>query len=867
MQVKPVQALLVFLVAAATLCGALPALAYDEDMVPFSDRFPVEITVEDHTGVYELARLKIDIDAVGDGWMRAYVSQAEVQRLEALGYEVRRIPNQALRMWRSLESTELQEAMATYHDYDAVTSFLQGVVADHPGITRLVSIGQSVQGRQLWFLKITDNPDLEEDEPEFKYVSTMHGDEPVGCENCIRLIDLLTDNYDSAIPDEDLKHLVDEAEIWIMPMMNPDGNNAGSRYNANGQDLNRSFPDLVDDPVNTTDGREPEVAAMMVFSDSMSFDLSANFHTGALVVNYPSDDRPARAPDDGLYMSMSEAYSMHNSPMWNSTSFYHGITNGWDWYEAHGTMQDWNYDWAQDMEVTIELNDVKWPPASQLDQLWDDNGQSMAAYLEYCLRGIRGVVTDSMSGEPLLATVTVEGNAWDDRTDPDAGDYHRILDPGTYDLVFSCPGYLSKTVEGVAVGASSATLLDIELAMAPQVAVSGTVTAEDASPLEARVEAHYHPGGLLADSVTTNPSNGSYALILPAGEYDLEVRAPGYVPHLEYASVQSDTAFDFVLASTAGTILVVDDNAGAADLAADLALAGFAVKEETAAESDPMTWGDYDLMVWSSGANTSPVSSSSYRRSLIDHISEGGLLLIEGGELAYDAASSPGYADFADSVLHCDQWNGDNVGRLEISPAHATHPIATSPNTLPAAIGVSYGGYGSEDAARPSGGAYIVFGTASEPSDAGVLVFDKPSSGGDGQIVFFAFAYSDLSERGVAEDLLENAVSYLYDQAAGLGGKAGDRFSIRLDRIQPNPFRTRTLVSFEVGEAREVDLEVYDVRGRLARTLLQGAVESGPHVVSWNGRDALGNRLAPGLYFLRLHTRGTSRVQKIVIRR
>lgn len=856
----------VVIAVALCLCLVLPALANDEDMVPFSDRFPVEIIVGDPSGAYDLAGLEIDIDAAADGWVQAYVNQEEFERIEALGYEVKRIPNQALRMWRSLEDEGLDTTKAVYHDYDAVTTFLQGVAADHPGITSLVSIGQSVQGRQLWFLKITDNPDIEEDEPEFKYVSTMHGDEPVGTENCIRFIDLLTDNYDAAVPDEDLKALVDEVEIWIMPMMNPDGNSSGSRYNANGEDLNRDFPDLVDDPVNSIDGREPETAAMMVFTDSMSFDLSANFHTGALVMNYPSDNRSDRPSDDSLFIAISESYSIHNSPMWNSSSFYHGVTNGWDWYEAHGTMQDWNFDWAYNKEITIELNDQKWPPASELDQLWDDNEESMAAYLEYCLRGVRGVVTDSSSGAPLPATVTVEGNTWVDRTDPALGDYHRILDPGSYDITFASAGYLPRTVSGVPVDDGPATVLDVELAMAPLFTVSGTVTTEGSDPLEAGVEVHYHPGGEIAGSTTTDPSDGTFSIVLSMGEYDFEVRASGYVPDLKYVNLESDTTLDFVLASTSGAILVLDDNAGEADIAADLALLGFGVVEEPAAASDPLTWDGYDLVVSSSGGNTSPVNSSSYRESLIDYVSGGGLLLIEGGEIAYDAISYPGYPDFAGSVLHCDQWNGDDVGRLEIVAAQAAHPMATSPNSLPAAIDVSYGGYGSEDAASPSGGAYTVYGTASEPADAGVLVYDEPSSG-DGQIVFFAFAYSDLSDGEVARELLQNAIMYLYDDASGLAGGTGSEGAVRLDPVRPNPFRAGTMVSFTLVEAQEIDLAIYDVRGRLVNTLHNGVAESGAHVLAWNARDSGGSIVAPGLYFLRLSTTDATRVRKMVIQR
>ncbi|MFC1800231.1 T9SS type A sorting domain-containing protein, partial [Candidatus Eisenbacteria bacterium] len=186
-----------------------------------------------------------------------------------------------------------------------------------------------------------------------------------------------------------------------------------------------------------------------------------------------------------------------------------------------------------------------------------------------------------------------------------------------------------------------------------------------------------------------------------------------------------------------------------------------------------------------------------------------------------------------------------------------------SPNTLSATIDISYGGYGSEDAAHPAGGAYTVYGTASEPFDAGVLVYDEPS--GDGQIIFFAFAYSDLSDGMAARDLLENSVAYLYDDAAGITGIAGDDSQVRLDRVRPNPFRAGTMVSFALPEAQEINLAIYDVQGRLVKTLLEGAVESGTHVIPWNGRDEGTSRLAPGIYFLRLSTRSAIRARKMVI--
>jgi hypothetical protein len=128
------------LVAAVILCAVSLASAFDRDIVPFSDRFPVSISITDHSDVYVLQKLNLDIDAAEDDWVRAYVDQSEFDALEAMGYELERIPNQALRMWRSIKESEHLEAKDVYHDYDAVTTYLEGVAADHPAITHLASI-------------------------------------------------------------------------------------------------------------------------------------------------------------------------------------------------------------------------------------------------------------------------------------------------------------------------------------------------------------------------------------------------------------------------------------------------------------------------------------------------------------------------------------------------------------------------------------------------------------------------------------------------------------------------------------------------------------------------------------------------------
>ena len=366
------------------------------------------------TDLQRLYDLDILIDGVYDGWARVYLVEKELRKLEANGFLVTILPQPPRERPVDVPETDPGGGTvpAAYHTYATLTADMQAVAAAHPDITRLISIGQTVQNREMWMMKISDNPDIEEDEPEFSYISSMHGDEVVGKELSYNLIVYLTDNYGT---DPRVTDLIDNTEIWIMPSMNPDGTEMHQRFNANGYDLNRNFPDQFDDPVNTPDGRQPETQRVMNWMLDRRIVLAANMHGGELIVNYPMDGNPAGAsvfspapdPDHDTYVSVSRSYADNNPPMSlvNGGSFDNGITNGADWYAINGGMQDWNYVWHGGMEVTLEVSVIKWPDASTLPGFWDDNLESMLTYMERVHEGVRGIVTDAVSGQPLQATI------------------------------------------------------------------------------------------------------------------------------------------------------------------------------------------------------------------------------------------------------------------------------------------------------------------------------------------------------------------------------------------------------------------------------------------------------------------------------
>ena len=424
----------------------------------------------DRNGLTRLVEMGADIDGVWGSRARIYVSSGILKEIEALGYRV------------SVSRRNRDNVSAGYHSYEQITAELKTIAKAHPDICRLYSIGKSYEGRDLWFMKISDNPDTEEDEPEFQYISTMHGDEPVGTELSLNLIHLLTESYGK---DARITNLVNEIEIWIMPLMNPDGYVASNRYNAQGKDLNRSFPDRSR---NMPVPRPIETQLMMDWELSHSPVLSANFHTGATLVNYPYDSDPnpdlsySATPDDALFVQLALAYSSSNKTIYGSSYFKQGITNGVEWYYVYGGMQDWNYIRLGAFQLTIELSDLSSPPVSQIPAIWEDNRESMLKYMEWSLRGVRGIITDADTGKALKASVSVIGNDHVMYSDPDAGDYHRILLPGTYRLRFWADGYVTSETGDIVVGSDNAARLDIQISPVKpgDIDGSGTIDLADA---------------------------------------------------------------------------------------------------------------------------------------------------------------------------------------------------------------------------------------------------------------------------------------------------------------------------------------------------------------------------------------------------
>ena len=361
-----------------------------------------------------------------------------------------------------------------YPTYTEYTEMMQAFSDSFPEICKLHHLGILNSGREILILQISNNVGQKENEPSFLYTSSMHGDELAGYILSLRLVDYILSGYGN---NPRLTNLVNKIDIWINPLANPDGAYAGgnqdvwsaTRYNANWVDLNRNYPDPQEGPHPDGNAYQTETNIFLGLADTVNFTISANMHGGTELVNYPWDTWSTLTADDNWWQYVSTEYA--DSCQTNSGNGYfnsqnNGITNGNDWYEVDGGRQDYMNYFRYCREFTLELSDDKTPNPNDLPELWDANYPSLLNYIEQSLFGLRGIVTDSITGNPLNAKIEISNHDIDSShvySNLPIGNYHRYLYQGNYDVTFSKSGYYPKTINTTILNNTS-TIEDLQLA-------------------------------------------------------------------------------------------------------------------------------------------------------------------------------------------------------------------------------------------------------------------------------------------------------------------------------------------------------------------------------------------------------------------
>ncbi len=381
-----------------------------------------------------------------------------------------RVPKQHLRH-ESLKSTHTWNFYPSYGQY---VTIMQNFQKDYPNLCKIVNIGKTVQGRALLFAHIGHPNNTRDTLPQFMYTSTMHGDETTGYILMLHLIDYMLANYGK---NAEITNLMDSVDIWINPLANPDGTYSGgnasvygaTRFNANHVDLNRNYPDPRAGAHPDGEAWQPETKAFMAFAGMHHFVMSCNMHTGSEVANYPWDTWSFPTADDAWWQEVCKQYAdtVHTyARAGYLTALNNGITNGYAWYSITGGRQDYMNYFRRDREFTLEMSYNKMPEPDSLPKYWTYNYRSLLNYIHQSLRGLHGIVTDSITGKPLKADVFAinhDNHHSDVYSDSLTGRFFRPIYPGTYNFQFTVSGYRKKIIRNVHIGSNKLTILNVKM--------------------------------------------------------------------------------------------------------------------------------------------------------------------------------------------------------------------------------------------------------------------------------------------------------------------------------------------------------------------------------------------------------------------
>jgi len=319
---------------------------------------------------------------------------AEIIRM---GYSVDIVHDNATAYYRSRLP---EKAMGGYKTLSEIENYLAAMTAEHAAIVSGPHlIGQSLENREIKAYKISDLPEIDEDEPEILYTAAIHAREVITPEVLLYYMDYLTDNYGI---DSNVTNIVNSRELWFVPVVNPDGYfyneiiapGGGGMWRKNrrdngdgsfGVDLNRNFgqwwghDDIGSSPDSDNDiyrgigpFSEPETQVMRDFTADHSFVITVYYHSYGNLIIWPY------AHEFGAYTEENRLFAAIGEYLEGQNGYYPNLA--WTLYLINGYSDDWGY--AEQTEknknypFTIEVggyDDGFWPELSRVDDLVSEN--------------------------------------------------------------------------------------------------------------------------------------------------------------------------------------------------------------------------------------------------------------------------------------------------------------------------------------------------------------------------------------------------------------------------------------------------------------------------------------------------------------
>ena len=359
-------------------------------------------------------------DAGGPDRVRVWLTEADRAALAALGLRTSAAPTPPPEPGLSPEAVE-----------DA----LRALVAQAPGLATLVELGRSVEGRPIWGLRLGHGA-----RARWRVLGAHHGAEASSVDLALATAVALVER---SADDPAVAALLERDEVWVVPIVNPDGVAANTRTNALGVDLNRNYGEQWREAEWASGAAafsEPETRAIRMWASTRGFVGGLSMHSGAANLGWVWNWTTARSPDEALLRAIGEDYAA----LAEVPGFW--LTNGADWYRTYGDTTDWAYARQGTLDFTLEVSEQKSPPRAELPAIIDGHIDAVIGFLTQ--PGVAsGAVLDAETGRPVPATLRlIDGGAV--FTADIAGRFARILGSaegeGEVEVEVSSPGYVSQ---------------------------------------------------------------------------------------------------------------------------------------------------------------------------------------------------------------------------------------------------------------------------------------------------------------------------------------------------------------------------------------------------------------------------------------
>jgi carboxypeptidase T len=321
----------------------------------------VRLEVKTQEQFERLAALDLDVaSSLRGSHVDVVIEPSDLDRIALLGFKYDVLDDD---LQASLSSV-LVDGLGEYHSYSEATAELLAAAADHSDIARAETIGTSYQGRPIWAIKISDNPDQDDPtEPDVLFVALHHARELMTVEVVLYLMHYLLDGYGV---DSRVTHLVDDREIWIVPVLNVDGHVYMEGHyplpiwrknrkptgvsSCVGVDINRNYgyewayDNVGSSPQSCSETyrgerafSELETQAIrdLVLDESHNFTMAISYHSYGQLVLFPWGYTSAHTEDHDTFQVLAD-----------SMAAYNGYTAGPGYatiYSTNGDFDDWMY--------------------------------------------------------------------------------------------------------------------------------------------------------------------------------------------------------------------------------------------------------------------------------------------------------------------------------------------------------------------------------------------------------------------------------------------------------------------------------------------------------------------------------------------